>query len=300
MARIGCLAGRDRAFTDAFIERINAAGAHQADYLTLGGVRMAEPSPYAVIVDRLSHAVPFYQSALKNAAVMGCHVLNDPFWQLAADRFLDTSLVLSLGIRAPRTVLLPNRTHIEGVVPESLRNRAEPLDWEGAMAWVGFPMILRAHWGAGARKAFLIHTPEELAARWEQSGTGQYILQEWLTGANYVYCLVVGDEALTITRPLRRPPDGSAGDTTPADKVAQDAVALSRALGYTLNAVEFAVRDGEVYATDWLNHCPPIDPTALTAGEFDWAVDRTAALAGRLAEAPAPRYRWDRVAVAAG
>lgn len=304
MASIGILAGRERAFTDALIARLNADGRARAEYAIVGGVRMAEAPGHAVILDRISHAVPFFQSYLKSAAVMGCRVVNDPFWQLAEDKFLDVSVALAAGLHAPRTALLPNREHVEGVVAESLRNRADPLDWEAAMAWVGFPLIMRPNWGAGSRKAFLIHTPEELKARWEHSGQAQYILQEWLTGAHYVHCLTIGDEALAITRPLRQAPEQSdrpAMASADADHVRQTAVTLARALGYEMNAVEFAVRDGEIFATDWLNYAPPVEPAGLTAEEFEWAVAQAAALLGRLAEEPAvPRYRWDGLLTAVG
>jgi glutathione synthase/RimK-type ligase-like ATP-grasp enzyme len=304
MATIGILAGRERAFTDALIAQLNAGGAAVAEYAIIGGVRMAEEPGYRVILDRISYAVPFFQSYLKSAAVMGCQVVNDPFWQLAEDKFLDVSIALAAGLRAPRTALLPNREHVPGVVEESLRNRADPLDWEAAMAWVGFPLIMRPHWGAGSRKAFLIHTPEELKARWEHSGQGQFILQEWLTGARYVHCLTIGDDALAITRPMRQAPEQStlpAISTADADHVSQTAVALAQALGYHMNAVEFALRDGEIFATDWLNYAPPVEPAGLTATEFEWAVDRSAGLLARLAELPEMRrYRWDGLSLAVG
>jgi glutathione synthase/RimK-type ligase-like ATP-grasp enzyme len=297
MPPIGILAGRDRAFTDALLARLNTGDAETATYVTVGGVQMAAEPGHRVILDRIAHAVPFYQSYLKHAAVMGTHVVNDPLWQVAEDKFLGVAVAAGLGLRAPRTVLVPNREHVPGVVPESLRNRAEPLDWPGAMAWIGFPLIMRPNWGAGSRTAFLVHTPEELMARWEASGTGQFILQEWLSGAHYVHCLVVGDRALPIIRPLRQAPSGSdagADDWELAARVADTATRLSQALGYHMNAVEFAVRDGDVMVTDWLNHCPPVDPAGLTVAEFDWAVGRTAELLTRLAETPkAPTYRWD-------
>jgi hypothetical protein len=163
------------------------------------------------------------------------------------------------------------------------------------MAWVGFPMIMRPHWGAGSRKAYLIHTPEELLARWDQSGRGQFILQEWLTGAHYVHCLVVGTDALPITRPMRQAPGPADDDDTGslADDVAAAALAVSNALGYRINAVEFAVRGGQILATDWLNHAPPIDAAGLSEAEMTWVVDRTARLLRDLAAAPpAPTYRW--------
>lgn len=297
MPHIGILAGEDRVFSDALMARLNTDDAEMATYITLGGVQMAADLGFRVILDRISHAVPFYQSVLKHAAVMGTHVVNDPFWQVAEDKYLGIAAAADLGLRVPRTVLVPNRDRAPGSMIERSSNRAETLDWSSATDWIGFPLIMRSHWGAGARTAFLVQTPEELAARWEVSGTGQFILQEWLTGAHYVHCLVVGEHALPIIRPLQQAPagtDAGGDDWELAARVSDYSLRLSQALGYHMNAVEFAVRDGDVMVTDWLNHCPPVDPAGLTPAEFDWAVGRTAELLTRLAETPrAPTYRWD-------
>ena len=53
---------------------------------------MAEPSPYHVIVDRISHDIPFYRGYLKNAALSGAIVINNPFWWSADDKFFNYAL----------------------------------------------------------------------------------------------------------------------------------------------------------------------------------------------------------------
>ena len=62
-------------FPPALVEKINSMGDPeiQAELATVGEVRMAEPSPYHVIVDRISHDIPFYRAYLKNAALVGHH-----------------------------------------------------------------------------------------------------------------------------------------------------------------------------------------------------------------------------------
>src|ERR1035438_10219760 len=82
MARIGILYGMEESFPPALVDRINSMGVAgvQAEHLKVGGVRMAEPSGYDVIVDRISHDIPFYRSYLKNAALSGTKVVNNPFW----------------------------------------------------------------------------------------------------------------------------------------------------------------------------------------------------------------------------
>src|ERR1035438_6520560 len=72
-------------FPPALVDKINAMNEPdiQAELATVGEVRMAEPSPYHVIVDRISHDIPFYRGYLKNAALSGTIVINNPFWWTA-------------------------------------------------------------------------------------------------------------------------------------------------------------------------------------------------------------------------
>jgi len=50
-----------------------------AEFVNLGGVKMADPSGYRVIVDRISQDIPFYRAYLKNASLTGTIVINNPF-----------------------------------------------------------------------------------------------------------------------------------------------------------------------------------------------------------------------------
>lgn len=303
MSTIGILAGRDRTFTDALIARINRGGDAKAEYVRLGGVRMADHPGYRVILDRISHAVPFYQTFLLSAAAMGVQVVNDPVWQQAEDRFVDVCLARAAGLPVARSALLPNYQLRSDLGPADVRSLVQPPDWEAAMAWVGFPMILRPIHGAAARQATLIRSPEELRARWEGSGTEQLILQEWFPGAAKLHCLVIGGEALPLLRPPAPRPPGPGQDTASslAARAASAAEAVSEVLGYEMNAVELAIRGDDLVLTDWLNYCPPIERDGLTAVEMDWAVSRTSeVLLHRAATPKGPLYRWDGLLGATG
>ena len=73
MKKIGVLFGMENTFPGALVDRINAMDIDgiRAEFVTVGGVHMAEPSGYTVIVDRISHDMPFYRAFLKNAALNG-------------------------------------------------------------------------------------------------------------------------------------------------------------------------------------------------------------------------------------
>jgi hypothetical protein len=128
MLKIGVIVGREWSWPPAFIEEVNKRDEGViAEYAQLGGTRMNEPCPYAVLVDRISHEVPYYRSYLKNAMLQGSYVINNPFMWTADDKFFGASLITKLGIASPKTVALPNKEYVPGIVHnESLRNLMFP------------------------------------------------------------------------------------------------------------------------------------------------------------------------------
>src|ERR1044072_3846606 len=80
-----------------------------------------------------------------------------------------------------------------------------------------------------------------------------------------------------------------------AERVRRDVRTLGTALGYDLNTVEFAIKDGNPYAIDFMNPAP--DAELASVGEFyhNWITNAVTNLVfKRLSEqGEAPRYRWD-------
>jgi hypothetical protein len=70
MKRIGVLLGMEHSFPGTLVERINRKHAEgiEAEFVALGAVRLDQPPRYSVIIDRLSHEIPFYRAFLKHAA----------------------------------------------------------------------------------------------------------------------------------------------------------------------------------------------------------------------------------------
>src|SRR5437588_4267052 len=133
MNKIGIIYGMENTFPGALVDRINSRGLDDihAESILVGGIKMAQPSGYRVIIDRISHDIPFYRSYLKNAALTGTRVINDPFWWSADDKFFNYALASQLDVAVPRTVLLPHKIHPPGTTDRSMRSLAYPLDWDG-------------------------------------------------------------------------------------------------------------------------------------------------------------------------
>jgi hypothetical protein len=61
-------------------------------------------------------------------------------------------------------------------------------------------------------------------------------------------------------------------------RLRRDALALSEALGYDMNTVELALRDGIPYAIDFTNPAPDADLHSVGAENFEWIVNNMADL----------------------
>jgi glutathione synthase/RimK-type ligase-like ATP-grasp enzyme len=303
MHKIGVLYGMENTFPPALVDRINATAPRgiSAEHLKVGPVRMAEPSGYRVIIDRISHDIPFYRAFLKNAVLSGTTVINNPFWWSADDKFFNYALASKLGIAIPRTVLLPHKNHPPDTTARSMRNLEFPLDWVGVFSYIGFPAFLKPHSGGGWKHVYKVNSPEEFFAAYDQTGDLCMTLQEGIEFTSYLRCYVIGREKVHVMqydpkRPHHERYVRGGPPVEPAlfDRVVRDCLTICRALGYDLNTVEFAVRDGVPYAIDFLNPAPDADINSVGPENFEWIVDAVAELS--IVEAqkvPAqPELRW--------
>src|SRR5262249_13162787 len=170
--KVGLLVGREWSWPPRFIDAVNARNAGVlAEYVRLGGTRMDEPVDYAVLIDRISHEVPYYRSYLKHAVLQGVTVVNNPFMWTADDKFFESSLATKLGVAHPKTVALPNKDYVPGIHhQESLRNLIFPLDWDSILAYVGLPCVLKDAHGGGWREVYICHSHGECVHHDNHSG----------------------------------------------------------------------------------------------------------------------------------
>ncbi len=274
-----------------------------AEYVLTGALSMTDPVPYDVLIDRISHEVPFYRSYLKHAVLQGVPVINNPFMWTADDKFFGASLITKLGLASPKTMLLPNKDYIPGIKhDESLRNLQFPLDWEGIARNIGMPCILKDAHGGGWKEVHVCRSLEELIARYDQSGLLTMIVQEFIDWDEFVRCLCIGQEDILPIKYDPRERRYIPGDDFLAPqlrtRVINDALTICRALGYDMNSIEFAIRDGVPYAIDFMNPAPDMDINSLTPTYFDWVVQHMTDLAIALAKKPRRQVKdlkWDKM-----
>ena len=307
MKRVGILVGREQTFPEALINGINERGRGEvvAEYVKVGGVRLDEPKRYDLIIDRISHEVPFYRAYLKHMALEGAIIINNPFWWSADNKFFNYALATKLGVAIPKTVLLPQKDYIEGIVSESLRNLEFPVDWQGIVDYVGLPAIMKPFDGGGWKNVERVNTIEELWFKYDQTGTLCMTLQEFVDFDQFVRCYCIGQEEVMIMPydPRKAYLSGEQYINDPnylspelSARVTKDVQTLCRALGYDINTVEFAIKDGIPYAIDFMNPAP--DAELISVGEFyhNWVTEKVTDLVFKRLAEPAterPRYRWD-------
>jgi len=306
MKRVGVLVGREKTFPYELIKRVNerSGGDVVAEFIKLGGVRHDAPPPYDLVIDRISHEVPFYRATLKRMALEGAIIINNPFWWSADDKFFNYSLAKKLGVAVPKTVLLPQKDYMEGIVGESLRNLEFPLDWQGIVEYVGMPAIMKPFDGGGWKNVSRVNSLEELIAEYDETGTLCMTLQEFIDFDQFVRCYCIGQEEVMIMPYDPRKPylSGEQYVYDPdylAPKLAQlvtkDVRTLCTALGYDINTVEFAIKDEIPYAIDFMNPAP--DAELASVGEFyhNWVTEAVINLVFKRLREPRERsrYRWD-------
>ncbi len=299
--KVGLFVGREWSFPPAFIEEVNSRDEGVvAEFVKVAGTYMDEPCPYEVIIDRISHEVPYYRSYLKNAVLQGTRVINNPFMWTADDKFFEASLATKLGIASPKTVVLPNKEYVPGIVhPDSLRNM-DWVQWDEILDYVGLPCVLKDAHGGGWRDVYICHSRQELLRSYDESGLLTMIVQEFIEWDHYVRCMCLGQEDVL---PMKYDPgerryivehDHLSDEL--GERIVSESLALVCALGYDMNTVEWAVRDGVPYAIDFMNPAPDMDIYSLTPHYFEWVVKHMADMAIRLAKEQSSQLsemRWN-------
>jgi len=284
MKKIGILHGKERTFPQALVARINqkAEKGIVAEALLFDKVLQAQPLGFDVILDRISQDVPFYRGMLKNAAITGTAVINNPFWWSADEKFFNNSLAETIGVPVPRTALLPTNQLPASTSSESFSNQAYPMDWSAIFNYVGWPAYFKPFDGGGWKNVYKLTGPDDFFRAYSETGDLVMMLQEEIVFDAYYRCYCIGGKDVLIMPYEPRNPQhlryeaNFADDKKLLETIKNYTLALNQALGYDFNTVEFAVRDGIPIAIDFCNPAPDADVASVGQANFDWVVEAAA------------------------
>jgi len=287
MKKIGILFGQERSFPMAFIERVNSKQTEGiiAEPVRIDKAIQGDADEYAVIVDRISQDVPFYRAYLKNAAICGTTVINNPFWWSADEKFFNNCLAVKIGIPVPKTAILPSREIPADTTHESFTNLAYPMDWDTIFEYTGFPAYMKPFAGGGWKNVYRVTDKEDFFQKHAETGQLVMLLQEEIVFEEYYRCYCIGRKYVRIMAYEPRNPHHLryTNDYFPSPeklKQMEDLVLqLNNYLGYDFNSVEFAIRDGVPYAIDFCNPAPDADLQSVGADNFEWVVETMATYA---------------------
>src|ERR1700749_2179778 len=248
MKKIGILFGQENSFPHAFVDRINQKGEKgiTAEFVHISKVAQAEPTDYAVIVDRISQDVPFYRAMLKNAAICGTAVINNPFWWSADEKFFNNALAVKIGVPVPKTVILPSKDHPDDTTDKSFRNLAYPLDWDGIFNYVGFPAYMKPFDGGGWKEVYQINNKVDFFDKYNKTKQYVMMLQEEVTFDDYFRCYCIGGKHVRIMPYEPRNPHHLrySSDFNPSPErlkqMEEIVLSINAYLGYDFNTVELA------------------------------------------------------------
>ena len=293
MKKIGILFGQENTFPAAFIERINSkkeAGI-TAEFVQINKVIQGQPCGYDVIIDRISQDVPFYRAYLKNAALSGTAVINNPFWWSADEKFFNNALMTKMNVAVPKTVLLPSNQHPADTDSNSFRNLSYPMDWDSIFDYIGFPAFFKPFAGGGWKNVYRIESPDDFFKAYNETGQLVMMLQEEIDFKEYFRCYCVDRSHVHIMRYDPKQPHHLRYVRNPEPikedllaKLTEAVLVINYALGYDFNTVELAVRNGVPYAIDFCNPAPDADVNSVGKENFEWIVEAAANMAIRRAK----------------
>jgi glutathione synthase/RimK-type ligase-like ATP-grasp enzyme len=284
MKKIGILHGKERSFPNAFVERVNSKNMEGivAEPVKIDKALQGQPSGYAVIIDRISQDVPFYRTWLKNAALTGTAVINNPFWWSADDKYFNNCLMTQIGVPVPKTAILPSNEMPDDTSPDSFANLSYPLDWHSIFEEVGFPAYMKPFAGGGWKNVYKLNSMEEFYEKHNETGQLVMLLQEEILFEEYYRCYCIGGKHVRIMPYEPRNPHhlrykaDFASSEEKLEEMTDIVLKINKYLGYDFNTVELALRNGVPYAIDFCNPAPDADIASVGEENFEWVVETAA------------------------
>jgi hypothetical protein len=282
--RIGLLFGMEDTFPWALINAINSRASDrvEASPVEISFIKDDGVFHYDLILDRISHEVPFYRTWLKCAVASGVRVVNNPVWWSADDKFFDNLVAKAVNVAVPKTILLPHKQYPPNTEAKSFRNM-KWVDWNEVFDYLGFPIFMKPAYGGGWKDVYKCDNPAEFFAAYDQTRDLTMMAQEAIEFDSYFRCYVLGRKRVHLMQYDPKQPfhQRYVRDPKPLEpafdaRLRRDAIALCEGLGYDLNTVEFAVREGIPYAIDFMNCAPDADVHSVGQENFDWVVSNMA------------------------
>jgi hypothetical protein len=236
--------------------------------------------PYGLVIDRLAWWYDLPRAWLKKVSLMDdVYLLNNPFTFQAMEKHSAYCAMMRLGIRVPETWLLPHKVPPANprFQPTAERYNAA-FDLEEIGEKIGLPLFMKPFDGGQWVGVSRVGSPEELRARYDESGERMMHLQGALEDFDvFVRSLSIGAETMSMwfdpTRPMHDRYHVRHDFLT--DSLGDEVVSISRLVNaffrWEFNSCETIVKDGVAHPIDYANASPDVALTSLHY-YFPWAI----------------------------
>jgi hypothetical protein len=235
---------------------------------------------YSLVIDRLAWWYDLPRAWLKKVSLMDdVYLLNNPFTFQAMEKHSAYCALMRLGIRVPDTWLIPHKSPPTNERFESTAERYNAaFDLEAIGAEVGYPLFMKPFDGGQWVGVSRVASPEELRARYDESGERMMHLQTALEGFDvFVRSLSIGAETMSMwfdpSKPMHDRYQVKHDFLTP--ELGDEIISISRLVNaffrWEFNSCETIVKDGIAYPIDYANASPDVALTSLHY-YFPWAI----------------------------
>ncbi|WP_371406895.1 hypothetical protein OHA10_15415 [Kribbella sp. NBC_00662] len=285
---IGLLLGAEEDWPQAFEALLQRVGpvtldGHEHEFgsrrLTIEPFDLNDPVRVGLVIDRLAYWYYHPREWLKKAALMnGTYLLNSPFTFQAMEKHSAYCAMLRLGLKIPRTVLVPYKNPVDNVrwaYTSAKYNR--PFDLDAIADDLGYPLYMKPFDGGGWRGVSRINNRDDLHRAYDESDEMLMHLQATVEYDKFARALSIGAETMVMDfrpdEPMHNRYAVSHGFLSPS--AGHQTVAISRIVnaffGWEFNSCEMLVAGDDVYPIDYANACPDVAVTSLHY-YFPWAI----------------------------
>ncbi|CAN5751564.1 hypothetical protein BH20ACT6_BH20ACT6_00050 [soil metagenome] len=286
---IGLLLGAEEDWPRAFEELLRRVGPivdsdgrrHElaVERLSVEPFDLRDPVRTDLVIDRLAHWYYHPREWLKKAALMDdTYLLNSPFTFQSMEKHSAYCAMLRLGLKIPRTVLVPYKNPVDNVrwAYTSARYN-QPFDLDRIAEDLGYPVYMKPFDGGGWRGVSRINNPVDLHRAYDQSGEMLMHLQATVDYDVFARALSIGPETMVMDfrpdQPMHHRYAVSHDFLSPS--AGAQCVAISRVVnaffGWEFNSAEMLVKGDQVHPIDYANACPDVALTSLHY-YFPWAI----------------------------
>jgi hypothetical protein len=242
---------------------------------------------YSLVIDRLAWWYDLPRAWLKKVALMDdVYLLNNPFTFQSMEKHSAYCAMLRLGLKVPDTWLIPHKVpaaiaqfeYMMEKFPDVAERYNAPFVLEDIGGRVGYPLFMKPFDGGQWVGVSRVGSPEELRARYDESGERMMHLQGAVEDFDvFARSLSIGAETMVMRfepdRPLHDRYQVEHGFLTP--NLGWEVVTVSRLVNaffrWEFNSCETIVKGGEAAPIDYANASPDVALTSLHY-YFPWAI----------------------------